>query len=55
MDKTKLGQILGTAGILTGLMYSVRKKKGIGPTVLWTGIFGVAGVLIGNSITKYYE
>ena len=55
MNKTKLAGILGTAGLITGLIYGVRRNKGFGETALLTTVFGVAGVLIGNQITKFYE
>ena len=55
MNKTKLAGILGTAVLITGLMYGIRRNKGFAETALFTGIFGIAGALIGNQITKFYE
>ncbi len=55
MNKTKLAGVLGTAGLITGLIYGIRRNKGFGETALLTTIFGVAGALIGNQITKFYE
>lgn len=55
MDKSKLGQILGTTGLIIGVIYGMRNKKSFGATALYTGLFGVAGVLIGNTVTKFYE
>lgn len=55
MDRSKLGNILGTAGIVAGIVYGMRTKKGFGKTAMFCGLFAVAGVLIGNSVTKFYE
>jgi len=55
MNKTKLGQVFGTVGIVTGLLYSMKTHKGFGQTLLFTSIFAVSGVLIGNTVTKFYE
>jgi len=55
MNKTKLGNILGTAGLVAGIIYGMKSNKGFVQTALFTTGFAIAGVLIGNSLTKYYE
>lgn len=55
IDKTKLGQIMGTAGLITGLVYSIHKNKSFGAGAFYTLAFGVAGVMVGNAVTKFYE
>ena len=55
MNKTKLGGILGTTGLIIGLAYGIKHSKGFGMTALFAGLGGVAGVLIGNQVTKFYE
>lgn len=55
MEKSKLATVLGTAGLITGIVYGMRKNKGIGQTALFTTLFAVTGVLVGNAVTKFYE
>lgn len=55
MDKSKLGATLGTIGLIAGLAYSMKHGKGFGGTVLFVSLFCISGVLIGNTVTKFYE
>jgi hypothetical protein len=54
-EKTKFGNTLGTIGVLGGIFYAMKNNKGLGATSLYAIGFGVLGVIIGNSITKFYE
>lgn len=53
--KSKIGSALGTIGAVSGLVYSMKQGKGIGQTFLFTLGFGIAGMIIGNSLSKFYE
>ena len=55
MDKSKLGSALGSFGVLAGILYGVKNQKNIGLTTLYALGFGLAGIIVGNSITKFYE
>ncbi len=52
MDKSKLGSILGTVGLAGGILYGMRNHKGFLSTALYSSVFAVAGVLVGNQISK---
>jgi hypothetical protein len=55
LDKSKFGSLLGSIGAVSGLVYSMKKGKGVGQTFLFTLGFGIAGLILGNSINKFYE
>jgi hypothetical protein len=55
VEKSKIGSALGSIGAVGGLIYSMKKGKGIGQTFLFTVGFGIAGLIIGNSLNKFYE
>jgi uncharacterized membrane protein AbrB (regulator of aidB expression) len=55
MKKTKIGNLLGTIGVATGVFYSMKKGKGLGVTTLFAVGFGVVGLMLGNSLSKFYE
>ena len=55
MQNSKLANTLGSLGVLGGIVYSMKKNKGFGTTALYVIGFGIAGILIGNSVSKFYE
>lgn len=55
MERSKLGNALGSFGVLAGLLYGVKSQKGIGMTIFYTLGFGLAGIIVGNSVSKFYE
>jgi len=55
MQNSTLGNTLGSFGVLGGIFYSMKKNKNFGATALYVIGFGVAGILIGNSVSKFYE
>lgn len=55
MQNSKIGNTLSTIGVLGGLLYGMKKSKPIGTLVVYGVLFGVAGMLLGNSINKFYE
>jgi hypothetical protein len=55
MKNSKFGNTLGTFGALGGIFYAMKGNKNLGVTALYAVGFGFAGLLLGNSITKFYE
>jgi len=55
MKNSKFGNVLGTAGVLGGIFFAMKNNKKLGATAIYALGFGIAGILIGNSITKFYE
>lgn len=55
MEKTKIGNLLGTIGVASGVFYAMKKGKGLGATTLFAVGFGLIGLMLGNSISKFYE
>jgi hypothetical protein len=55
MNNSKFGNTLGAVGVLGGIFYAMKKNKGTGATALYALGFGIAGLFIGNAITKFYE
>jgi hypothetical protein len=55
MQTSKLGNIFGAIGIIGGIFYGMKKKDKIGTTAIYAIALGIAGVFIGNSVTKFYE
>jgi hypothetical protein len=55
IDTSKFGSLLGTLGVASGVFYSMKKQKSLGQTTMYAIAFGIAGLIIGNSITKFYE
>lgn len=52
---TQLGGLLGAGAAIGTTIYAVKTNKAIGKALLFVAIAGVAGVLLGNAITKFYE
>lgn len=52
MEQTKLGNALGTVGLLGGIFYAMKKNKGLGMTALFGIGLGLAGMFIGTHIQK---
>ena len=55
MEKTKLGSLLFTIGLVGGGLYGAKKGKPAMTIGLFAIGFGVGGYLLGNSISKFYE
>jgi FtsH-binding integral membrane protein len=55
IEKSNLGNTLGTIGVLSGLAYSIKNKKSFGMSALYVIAFGIGGLILGNSVTKFYE
>jgi len=55
MEKTNLGNTLGTIGVISGLAYSIKNKKSFGMSAFYVIAFGIGGLILGNSVTKFYE
>jgi len=55
MQNSKLANTLGSLGVLGGIVYSMKKNKNFGATALYVIGFGIAGIFIGNSVSKFYE
>lgn len=55
MNNSKLGSLLGTLGVIGGVVYGMKKGGGFGKTALFAALFGIGGVVVGNSISKFYE
>lgn len=53
--KNNLSSILGTAGVVYGLYYSMKNNKQLGETALYAIAFGLLGALVGNTINKKNE
>ncbi len=52
---TKLGSLVGTAGIIGGIFYATKNNKTLPQTAMIAVGLGIVGVLIGNAVTKFYE
>ena len=56
MNKSsKLANLLSSVGVLGGIVYGMKKNKSFGATALYVIGFGVAGIFVGNSLSKFYE
>jgi hypothetical protein len=55
LDKSKFGNLLGTIGVASGVFYAMKKGKGLGATTLFAVLGGIVGVMLGKSISKFYE
>lgn len=55
VEISKLGNALASFGILTGIFYGVKNQKNVGTIIFYSLGFGLAGLVVGNSITKFYE
>jgi hypothetical protein len=55
MRNTHLGNLMGTIGIAYGIFHGIKKSQKIGEIAIYSVLFGVAGVLVGNSVSKFYE
>jgi hypothetical protein len=52
MDKSKYSNALGGVGIILGLYFAMKDKKGVVMTSIYALGFGAIGILIGNQISK---
>jgi F0F1-type ATP synthase assembly protein I len=55
MNKNKIVNTTITIGLLSGLMYGIKQDKGIATTTLYGIGFGILGMIVGNSISKFYK
>ena len=55
MEKSKFGNLVGSAGLLFGIFYAMKKNKNLGVTSLYALGFGLVGMVVGNQISKFYE
>lgn len=55
MENKKIVNSFITIGLLGGLIYGMKNNKGIGTTTLYGVGFGILGMIVGNSITKFYQ
>jgi hypothetical protein len=54
-NNSKFGGVLSTVGVLGGIYLAMKQNKKLGQTALYAVGFGVAGLLLGNAISKFYE
>jgi len=52
MKTTQLGNILGMVGVVYGIYNGINKNQNFTTASIYTIIFGIGGVLIGNTISK---
>ena len=52
---TKFGNTLGSVGLVGGMLYAMKNNKDTKGIVIYGLLFGIGGLLIGNSLTKFYE
>jgi hypothetical protein len=52
MDKIKYANAFATIGLVGGILYAMKKNKGLGLTALYGIGLGLAGMFIGNQIQK---
>ena len=55
MKDNKVTNAFITIGLLGGLMYGIKKDKGIAITTLYGVGFGIVGMLVGNTLSKFYK
>lgn len=55
MQVSKFGNVVGTLGVIGGVFYGMKKNKNMGTTALYAIGFGVLGLWLGNSVSKFYE
>ena len=55
INKTKFGGLLGSAGVVYGIFYAMRRNKDFLNTAVYSVGFGLVGLFIGNAITKWSE
>lgn len=55
MEPSKLGKTLGTIGVVSGILYSMKKGEKASMTAFYAVGLGIAGILLGNAITNFYE
>ena len=54
-ENSKLGGVLSTVGVLSGIFYAMKNNKGLTQTAVYAVGFGIGGLLLGNSINKFYS
>ncbi len=54
-NNSKLGGVLSTVGVLGGIYVAMKGNKKLGQTALYAVGFGLAGLLLGNAVSKFYE
>ena len=52
---SQLGGAFAAVGAGAAAIYAVRQKSSIGRGAFLVVLFGVAGLVIGNAVTKFYE
>lgn len=52
MDSKKVAESIAAVSVVAGLLYAMKQKASIGKTALYMAAFGVAGLFIGNAVTK---
>lgn len=52
---SKIGNLLGSVGVVGGIVFAMKKDKKLGVTALYAVGFGLVGLLIGNSINNFYK
>jgi len=55
MKNSQTGKLLGTIGIAYGIFNGIKKNQKVGEIAIYSVLLGVAGVIVGNSISKFYE
>ena len=52
---SKLGGILGSVGVVYGIFNGIKNKQKFGEIALYSVLFGLGGVIIGNAVEKFYS
>lgn len=55
LQKSNLGSLFATAGLIGGIFYSVKQKKDIKIIALIAVAAGLGGYVAGNAISKFYQ
>ena len=52
MTENKIANSAATIAMLGGIFYAMKNKKGLGVTLVYGIGFGLAGMFIGNQVSK---
>lgn len=52
---SNIGRLTGTIGAVGGIFYGMKKSSSFGGTAMYALLFGVVGVVVGQSISKFYQ
>ena len=55
LQKSNLGSLFATVGLIGGIWYSVKHKKDIKIIALIAVAAGLGGYVAGNAISKFYQ